>query len=223
MDSALADKNVSAEQYRQCFKEFKQELSLDENLSLKSRNVYLCFIVCKTHFCFLGFMSNYSEDAHREFYEFVQAKASTDDEEKEEESLPKWLIFQPKTKNRYELTKKSEPSPYDVVVGKFKFDKLAGQTNRSFFKSKTQVNDSSFKIFNRFLRDLLNRYANELNDGFPSGIKIINSQTLAISNGILMTFPLIHFKYAFFVKQEYTKEATFKETTLKPYAQVINI
>lgn len=112
------------------------------------------------------------------------------------------------------------PSPFDVVIGKFDFKAKAGDVNSEWLQNKNEVLNSTFKTYNGYLRDILKRCAKELDEGYPEGQRIGHSQTLAISNGILMTFPYIQEKYCHFLQQEHTGEATFKETTLKPYAQV---
>lgn len=167
-------------------------------------------------FC-LGFKRQNSVEEQQNFLDFVQElQSSTEDDQ----SLPEWLCFQPKTKNVYEQRKLSDPSPYDIILGEFKYLQLAGKVNTKWLRNDKKVKESTFKVFNSFLREILKRYADELHDGFPIEAKIDHTQTLAFCNGILMTFPSIQKKYATFLQQERTGEVTFKQTTLKPFAQV---
>lgn len=168
----------------------------------------------------LDFVSKNSEEEHFQFIEYSRSLEGSANGSYNHKKLPEWLLYQPKIRNVYDRSKLGAPSPFDVVIGKFDFRTKAGKENKEWLQDKDQVLSSSFKTFNGYLRNILKLYANELSEGYPKGQKIGHSQTLAVSNGILMTFPYIHEKYCHFLHQEHTGEATFKETTLKPYAQV---
>lgn len=152
-------------------------------------------------------------------YNVVQQADETTEGENDdafETSSPKWLIFQTAKIN------KQEKSSYDILLGKFNFKRFAGKSNVLWLECKTKVLGSTFTSFNCFIRDVLKQYARELDNGFPKGMKINHSQTLAISHGFLLTFPNVQQKYAIFLAQSHTGEANnFKSTTLKLYAHVI--
>lgn len=133
-----------------------------------------------------------------------------------ESNLPKWLLFQTA------IIKKQQHYSYDILLGKFKFRRLAGKSNLKWLECKSKVFDSTFKSFNSFIRDVLEQCAKELDNGFPKGVKITHSQTLAVSHGFLLTFPNVQKKYATFLAQSHTGEVNnFKATTLTLFAHVI--
>lgn len=172
-------------------------------------------------FC-LGYVRRSSEEEKQNFLDFMNNLQSTSVEEDESSLLPSWLSYQPKNKNIFEQAKLSETSSYDIVLGEFQYSRVAGKVNKRWFRNEKIVQESSFTVFNSYLRDILKLYADKLNDGFPKEVKIDHSTSLAFCNGILMTFPNIHKKYALILQQVRLGEVTFKESTLKPFAQVLN-
>lgn len=180
------------------------------------------FVIYETKlilFC-LGFNRRSSSEEKQHFSDFLSnLQSSVEDEE----FLPNWLCYQPKTKNIFEQAKLSEPSPFDIILGEFKYSRVAGKVNKNWFCDKKLVEESSFSVFNSYLRDILKRYADEIHHGYPKEAKICHSQSLAFCNGILMTFPNIQKKYALILQNERSGETTHKQTTLKPFAQVLKL